>query len=208
MSRHETDQVIIMKKSLYADQHFIVNAYGYKLGNFSFKAPFSRKITSYKTAHLNELNITNIQLYKSSKYYNFQTAQKTLFAHTQLDLISLTIKDLICDFLWKNLADIDTNLWSLFYYINASQEFKTKQALIFFSKFLQIQGLISDHPKLPKTLRYYLHCKEYKQAELLKTNIHDSKISWIIIQTLLENQLNYQIPKNLKKMIQQLKIFN
>ena len=49
MSKYETDQVIILKKSLYADQHFIVNAYGYKLGNFSFKAPFSRKITSYKT---------------------------------------------------------------------------------------------------------------------------------------------------------------
>ena len=207
MNKFEQDQIIILKKTEYSEQHYIVNAYGYKLRNFSFKAPYSRKITSYKMAHLNELNITQGQFYLGSKYYSLQNSQNTKFASIKLDLLGLSIKDLICHFLWKNLPEADPTLWKLLNYLNQAQNYNGKQLLIFMSKFLQQQGLLTDHPKLPKTIRFYLHNDNYEFNEKLKLNSEDCKKSWEILQNIAINQLNYQVPKNIKNILAGLNIF-
>ncbi len=202
MSRYQKDQLLILRKTPYADEHFIVSAYGYRLGEISFKIPFSRKLSSYKPALLNEFNLIEAKLYLGSKYYSLSESQILHIAHPQLDLPSLCFKNLISDFLSKNCKDPQNSIWQLLHYIAHQKQYRSKQVLIFFSKFLEIQGLLCDHPQLPKTLRFYLTQATFSECERLKLDALDSQKSWDILKSILFQQLNYQIPAKLQEVMQ------
>lgn len=204
MSRYKKDKLIILQKTPYQDENLIVNAFGFELGQISFKVRNSNKITSFKKATLNELNIIDAKLYLSSKYYSLTESKVCSYFTDKLDFKSLIYKDLLCDFLSKNLQDTDHQSFSLVEFISAQKNINFKLYLIFICKFLENHGLISDHENLPKTLRYYLNSSLLDCCKLQLDKI-DSQKSFEILQKILEKHLDYKIPK---KLIQILEVVN
>jgi len=201
MSRYKKDKLIILKKTPYQDENLIVNAFGYELGQISFKVRNSNKITSFKKANLNELNIIEAKLYLSSKYYSLTESKVLNYFNDKLDFKSLIYKDLLCDFLSKNLQDTDHQSFNLVEFINSQKTINFKLYIIFICKFLENHGLISDHEQLPKTLRYYLNSTIQNCLKLQLDKI-DSQKSFELLQKILENHLDYKIPKKLVQILE------
>lgn len=201
MSRYKKDKLIILKKTPYQDENLIVNAFGYELGQISFKVRNSNKITSFKKANLNELNIIEAKLYLSSKYYSLTESKVLNYFNDKLDFKSLIYKDLLCDFLSKNLQDTDHQSFNLVEFINSQKNINFKLYIIFICKFLENHGLISDHEQLPKTLRYYLNSTIQNCLKLQLDKI-DSQKSFELLQKILEKHLDYKIPKKLVQILE------
>lgn len=201
MSRYKKDKLIILKKTPYQDENLIVNAFGYELGQISFKVRNSNKITSFKKANLNELNIIDAKLYLNSKYYSLTESKVLNYFNDKLDFKSLIYKDLLCDFLSKNLQDTDHQSFKLLEFINCQKNINYKLYMIFICKFLENHGLISDHEQLPKTLRFYLNSTIQNCIKLQLDKI-DSQKSFDILQKILEKHLDYKIPKKLIQILE------